>query len=40
MWPRTGHAAWTEDHGEKAGLLGEAELQRETGKMEDVEEQI
>lgn len=39
MWPRPGPAAWTEDPGDKTRLLGDAEVQREVGKMEDVEEQ-
>lgn len=39
MWPGTGPVAWTEDPGEKIGLLGEVELQSEAGKVEGVGEQ-
>lgn len=39
MWPGTVPVAWTEDPGEKIGLLGEVELQSEAGKVEGVGEQ-
>lgn len=40
MWPRTGPVAWTENPGEKIGLLGEVELQSEVGKVKGMESSI